>query len=460
LVELRIGTSEQFAALRAVLAETGYTAEGVRACLGIENLSEASRIHSRGLPADSREALIRLFLLEEAVPAGSIPGNIAALLESLGLASAADGELTAAVKLYPMQSLYVVSDRDCGRKAQGDHVFSAISPQTEDFLRMLPEGPCPAFLELCAGAGAAALLAASRYAAQAFAFDISERCRAFAEFSRRLNGLTNLTVKRGDLYGPAGRRTFDGIVAHPPYVPSLGAAQVFRDGGEDGERLTRRIVEGLPNYLHPGGRLYLTAMLAELPGETIARRLRRWLRECEPQFDLIVVGRKRLDAGNFLFDNAEPGEIAAWRLVLEQRGIEWFRYVTVILARHAEAEAAVSVSREAGEGFGIRDAERALETARRLRDPQWIADARPRAAGGLEVLTQAALQEGAWRESRRTFRASRPFRVEAEGPVWAEEFFARCDGRRTVAEIGRDMRRDHLAGFVREWIATGLLEAE
>jgi hypothetical protein len=50
--------------------------------------------------------------------------------------------------------------------------------------------------------------------------------------------------------------------------------------------------------------------------------------------------------------------------------------------------------------------------------------------------------------------------VEAKGPVWAEEFFARCDGRRTVAEIGRDMRRDHLAGFVREWIACGLLETE
>jgi hypothetical protein len=48
---------------------------------------------------------------------------------------------------------------------------------------------------------------------------------------------------------------------------------------------------------------------------------------------------------------------------------------------------------------------------------------------------------------------SRPFRVELDAPEGAAELLARCDGRRTVAELGH-------ADFIRECIASGLLEVE
>jgi methylase of polypeptide subunit release factors len=429
----RPGTARQFTELRQFLAESQYTDAAICERLDIRKLSQVAHLRTGGPRADALDWLIRVFLLEETLPGNWIAAPVLDVLRALGLVEG-DERVTSTVKLYPVRSVYAISDRDLSGRTGADHVFSAISPQTEEFLEMTPETPCPACLEVCAGAGAAALLAASRYAVQAFAFDVSERCRAFTEFSRRLNGIQNLTARAADMYAPAGRQTFDRILAHPPYVPSLRNTQLFRDGGEDGERLTRRVVEGLPNYLHPGGRLYLLAMLAGYPDDPIPERLRRWLRDAQAEFDIAVVLRRGIDARAFLFDNCAPEDLPAWRQFVDQRRITQFRYINVIVERHREPAAPLTVVREAGEGFTTADAERALELARRLEDAEWLMQLRPRAGGVVQA--PRVLRRG-------------PFRVEAE----ACDLLARCDGAMTVAELGQPE-------LLREWIAAGLLDIE
>ncbi|HXS93449.1 MAG TPA: methyltransferase [Candidatus Limnocylindrales bacterium] len=446
----RPGTPEQFAALRRLLTATGYTEEAIRERLGIQRLSQAARMRTGGPPPDALDVLIRLFLLEEPLPREAAGPELAEIAGALGLVQERAGLLGPTAKLYPVQSVFVASDLDQSIKAGADHVFSAISPQTEDFLAMTGEAPCPACLELCAGAAAGALIAAQRYAVQAYAFDISERCTAFAEFNRRLNGLANLTVRRGDLYAPARGQTFDRILAHPPYVPSLRTAQVFRDGGDDGEGLTRRIVEGLPAYLHPGGRLYLTAMLAEYPAESIETRLRRWLHHAAPDFDLVVVHRRRYDAGNFLFDNADPADIPAWRQLLEQRRIVWYRYITAIVERHAEEAAAMTLTRTAGAEFGIAAAERALAAAKRMRSPEWR-ELRPVAAAPIEEVVSHKLRSSRWVEDGVTLRRSDAFQVEFFAGESPAALLERCNGTATIAELGHEEE-------LREWILAGLLD--
>ncbi|HWC96571.1 MAG TPA: methyltransferase [Candidatus Sulfopaludibacter sp.] len=448
----RPGTPEQFAALRSFLTESDYTETAICERLEIPSLSKVVHLRTGGPRADALDWLIRLFLLEETLPANWIPAETLALLRALGLV-AGEADVTGTVKLYPVRSVYVISDRDLSRRADAEHVFSAISPQTEEFLQLMPETPCPACLEVCAGAGAAALLAAQKYAVQAFAFDVSERCRAFAEFSRRLNGLKNLTVKRGDMYAPSGGQTFDRILAHPPYVPALRTTQLFRDGGEDGEWLTRRVVEGLPTCLYPGGRLYLVAMLAEYPDEAIAHRVRGWLRDAGPEFDMVVVLRRACDAATFFFDNCAPDDLPAWRQFLDQRRIRRFRYTNIIIERHRESVAPLTVVREAGDGFTMAHAEAVLPLVRRLDDEEWLMATRPKAVAAIECTTRRRLRERAWLDEGRTVSANGPFRVQTGVPDWAPEFLARCDGTRTVAELGH-------ADFVRELLADGLLEAE
>jgi SAM-dependent methyltransferase len=450
-VNPRIGSAEQFAVLRQFLVGSEYTEAAICDRLDIPSLSRVVHLRTGGPRADALDWLIRLFLLEETLPGEWIPAEILAVLRALRLVTGEAAEVTGTVKLYPVRSVYVISDRDLSGRTGADHVFSAISPQTGEFLQLMPETRCPACLEVCAGAGAAALLAAQRYAVQAFAFDVSERCRAFAEFSRRLNGIRNLTVKRGDMYAPAGGQTFDRILAHPPYVPALRNTQLFRDGGEDGEWLTRRVVEGLPQYLHPGGRLYLVAMLAEYPGEPIARRVRGWLRDAEGEFDMIVVLRRACDAGTFFFDNCAPEDLPGWRQFLDQRRIRRFRYTNIIVERHRDPAAAVTVVREAGEGFAIGHAEAALALGQRLEDREWLRQVRPRAVAGTQCTAESALRDGAWVNAGRSLSRVSPFRVRAEVSDWTPELLARCDGTRTVAELGHE---DH----VRELLAAGLLE--
>src|SRR5690606_22021150 len=145
---------------------------------------------------------------------------------------------------YPLGELHLASDlsRPDGGAPPDDVVYPALTDSTAHFLLTLPDDGCERLLELCAGTGVAALRLAPA-CGEAWATDVSARAAHFAEFNRRLNARDNVTVACGDVWAAVGGRTFDRVVAHPPYVAGADDA-VFRDGGEDGEAVTRRIVEG------------------------------------------------------------------------------------------------------------------------------------------------------------------------------------------------------------------------
>src|ERR1700688_2432957 len=101
----------------------------------------------------------------------------------------------------------------------------------------------------------------------------------------RLNRILNRTAAEGALYEPAGDLTFDRIVAHPPYVPVYRPQLIFDSGGQDGEQIVRRIIEGLPRYLRPGGQFFALTMGTDRE-RLFERRLRDWLGEAEGEFDV------------------------------------------------------------------------------------------------------------------------------------------------------------------------------
>jgi hypothetical protein len=446
--------------VRRFLHDAGYSEEAIRERMGIRRLSESVEMHSTEPASDELDLLIQLFLLGEPVPEASahayLPEDARSAMTAMGLLSVSDESVSGAVALYPVRSLYLISDRNrrTEQEAEAPKVFSAISPNTEEFLAMLPEERCPAFLELCSGAGAAALIAGSQFATQAFAFDISERASIFAEFNRRLNELDNVTIEQGDLYAPAGRRTFDCIVAHPPYVPSLRSDQLFRDGGEDGERLTRRIIEGLPNYLHSGGRFYCLALLAQARGERVEDRIRRWLREAESEFDMALITIRTLEPAQFLFDNllpgyAEDGDLPRWRALLHQRRIEAFLYVMLVLHRRAESGPVVTVRRNAGGRIDMRATGDLLCWKRACMGPDaatHIAQLRPVARAGVELRTRLQLENGGWCPAGLTYSVDAPFRFSYEGPSWVAEFLSRCGGALSCREHFDQLQHDGVIG--------------
>jgi ribosomal protein L3 glutamine methyltransferase len=122
-------------------------------------------------------------------------------------------------------------------------------------------------LDLCTGSGCLAILAAHAFPnASVDAADISRDALDVAAINVRDYGMEGrIRLVEGDLYAPLAGRTYDLILANPPYVDAdaMGALPpeyraepaLALAGGETGIHLAARIVKGAAGHLNPGGGL-------------------------------------------------------------------------------------------------------------------------------------------------------------------------------------------------------------
>lgn len=137
----------------------------------------------------------------------------------------------------------------------------------ERALMALEATPSPAIADLCTGSGAIAIaLRHARPDARVWATELSPPALALARENAQKNG-TVITFLEGDLLEPLQGLTFDCIVSNPPYI-STGALAALQpevrfeprmalDGGTDGLLFYRRLAQGVPTVLRPGGRVFL-----------------------------------------------------------------------------------------------------------------------------------------------------------------------------------------------------------
>jgi hypothetical protein len=356
-----------------------------------------------------------------------------------------------------------------------DAVYPAITGNTRHFLSSLPTTPCDSFLELCAGTGIAALLA-SRYARRTWAADITERSTRFARFNTALNGIENCTAVQGDLYQPVVGQRFDRIVAHPPYMPSLEQKYIFRDGGEDGEQITRRIFAGLADHLEVGGTFYCTCMMTDRAGARAEERIRAMLGEQAAEFDVVVVGLQSFQPTEYYFRLALAGratldEVARRHEIFARLEVEQLIYCSMVVHRHATARPPFTCRRQAGSD-SVMDALEWLvrwEGAIAASDPtDWLLATRPRASPRARMRLSHVQQGGAWVVDECRLTTSFPFVVEAVCPHWVGTLLARADGARTTldhldflkqgGDLPPDAAKAEFARLVRSLIAGGFLE--
>ena len=471
--------TDAFAVLRDALAAAQFDEPTVSARLGVRWLYNVKRIADgrttlASMPEDANAVFVRLLIDGETLATTLVErllgADVMAALRTLGVvAPSADGEasLIATVMLYPTQGLWLASDRQPMRVADmdlvpQDYVFSALSDLTQRYLHVVPDAPGGRVLELCAGTGVAALRAARRGAAEAWATDIVPRCVDFARFNVQLNGLADrVRVVESDAWSALGSETFDLAVAHPPYVPALSHRFDFRDGGADGEQVARRIVEGLGAHVRPGGRFVMVAGLSDRRGAPIAARVREWLGAAGDAFDVVVLENGEYGPMEAYRNVAKGGkdfvDCERWLRHFDALGVERFAVSVVEMRRDAAGRAPITERRVAGTAPDHRAVDWVFRWARRAALTGPTADARlrgqrPRVAPGTRLAVHLESDAtGAWYPVGAAVETAWPTHGLVKAPPLAPTLLELCDGTRDVAAILEGLRA---AGLVAPDVTT------
>jgi SAM-dependent methyltransferase len=362
---IRIGEAEDFARIQAFFQSSGFDEANVCRVLKLRDLAEINAVQAD--QADLTDAdsprlalLIRLFLFLEVAQRAEAEALIdAAVLESLLALSLirfipttsnveqVDG-CYATVLLTPVRGMLIASDRrhnpDGTPFAPADVVFPASWVGTLRFLRTISRSPARIALDLGTGSGAAALVL-SEHVDTVVASDVTARSVFFTAFNSRLNQRFNVEIVQGDLYEAIAGRAFDRIVSHPPYAPSLSSTQIFRDAGESGELLIRRIVEGLHEHLNPGGTFYSVCAVWDADEGLCEARARSWLGAAQNEFDLIfaVTNTKSSEQlAKELVNRNSPdveSEINRWNEIFTNAGFKQLVYCVLVIHRRSEESA-------------------------------------------------------------------------------------------------------------------------
>jgi SAM-dependent methyltransferase len=490
----RLASNEEFATLHGYLANCGFDEPTLRELLGLGSLSEL--VPAPENPVKLREALngvpfplrvlVYVFLLGGRVPEDVwrqwVPEASRNALLATQLVEpdpAHSGCLWSPVAFYPVRGLYLASDRSVDAEGEqvpvgADYVFSGISQQSMRFVEGIPTTPCDEFLDLGTGCGVAALLAAKNFAKNALALDITERSVWFTEFNRRLNGLENVRALRGDLYQPVEGMTFDRIVSHPPYIPTLGEGLVFASGGDDGEHITRRVVESLARFLRPGGCFHGLAMVSDRRNRPFEQRLREWLGAAQAWFNVLLFVRESITVPRYISDQiciGAPGfrEYEPWKERFDGWGVERLNYSYFVIHRSLETDGGFTLRRQCGpltrasEMEWTRECQLLVKSARQ----DWLWEAGLRISPWLQLLTRSKPVEGVFREDLYEASTSYPAVESVEGPEGVRLFLETCGAGRTGREIYLDLQTRGLvhqeSKFVElavRFLASGLIESD
>ena len=481
----RLGTPAEFAAARRVFQESGYTYANVCARFGVERLFKHKTRSAGELFAEPVEdalgALIRLFghglhlhrsLVERFLSAESRESLYA--LHLLEAAGDPDMDFAPAV-VFPFLDALAMSDRfgtPSGTPIDlfPDAVYPALFDNTYNFVTRLPETRCEALLDLGTGNGCAAICQA-RFARRIWATDISPRAVYFAEFNRRLNGCDNIETVAGDLYEPVRGLTFDRIVTQPPYLAAETDKIVYRDGGKDGEQIFRRIVQGLPEFLRPGGTCYALVMGSDREGETFERRIRKWLGEHGEQFDILMGCDFAQPPSEFLPTSKTPEERTYRQGLYEQTKTTAVVYGSVVMRRKKRPGPAVTMRMFLGAKATGKDLDFLLDWKAAAAAPDIAAklwNLRPRLGADGEMRTIHRVRDGQLIGEEFELHTNGAFASKGKVPDWVAQVVAECDGSLTWAErferlheegrIPAGVGREEFGRVLTMLVCTGFLE--
>jgi methylase of polypeptide subunit release factors len=221
-------------------------------------------------------------MIGQPVPAADVEGALGHPLKPLveaGILSIEGDRAKASAAMMIHEGLLVLRDFELnldGKPLSPDHVLG-IGFVTRMLANLTVRRPIARALDVGTGQGYQAMLA-SRHTGTVFGTDVNERALDFAAMNARLNGISNIVLRKGSFYEPvAGEAPFDLIVSNPPFVISPPHGMAFAGGGLEGDGLVQTIVEGAPAHLAEGGYAIVLLNWHHASDEDWAARPRSWI---------------------------------------------------------------------------------------------------------------------------------------------------------------------------------------
>jgi SAM-dependent methyltransferase len=457
---LRIGDPKDFARVARSLKEAGFDEATICRTLKLRTISALEFLKpDESLSQDVAEPLalfIRLFCYMELVPRAEVERQLEKetldsflTLDLLRIGDYGADNFYTPVFLYPVAGLLIVSDRHSNPDGTPytpppDIIFIALSPNTLRFLRVISKSPAETVLDLCSGTGIGAL-AMSRQATRAVASDITARTTHFALFNAMLNDCQNVEAVCGDVYDAVEGRTFDRIAAHPPYVPMPRNKVIWRDGGDTGEFILRRIIEGLPQYLRRGGTAYILSLGLDTQEGLLEERARRWLGDAESEFDIIfALGHEKsvqelLSVLTHRSKGLNEEEIKQMQMAFEREQTIQGVYGTLVLHRRMNVSvepwtARVRLSNET-EGADFEWAFKWHRQRQSLGFLERLANAKPQLSPSLKVKVTQVIHQGELVPEEFSLESDKPFHFATRFDGEVISLILQFNGQTTPSEI-------------------------
>lgn len=292
--------------LRDDLAGAGYTLDAVSdrlgeaALAGLGRNSSVAASRALGEADDPQAAAIRLWLLQQPVPAGRLGWLDVPTLGEAGLIEGTD-DLRATVELKPYGSEqrqgWICSDQtplDTRiARPRPDFVLGA-SPASTTLAQLVPRRRVATALDLGTGCGIQTIHLAD-HADRIVATDLNPRALDLARITLGLNRI-EADLRLGSLYEPVAGQAFDLVVTNPPYVMSPpGGDLIYREGDFEADQLMREVVRAAP--LNPGGLLVVLGNWAVVAGQPWQERVAEWI---PAGHDALVMQREALDPFEYI----------------------------------------------------------------------------------------------------------------------------------------------------------------
>jgi methylase of polypeptide subunit release factors len=480
---------DDYKRVRDTLSAAEYSEAGIARAVCMDKFSTPRTgdpiLMRRTQGGSALDTLIRLFLLDVPVEIDAARRAVQRMtLESwidAGLIRLRNGSAVASVKLTPYKGLIIAHDFRKSSAENAPDFVMGIGGATLTLASITVRRPAKAALDLGTGSGILAFLA-SRHCDRVYAVDRNERAVAIADFNKRLNAITNVECRAGNLFEPVQGLDFDLVFADPPYIVSPQSDYLYLHGGTRGDEFCRSIVRDVPAYLTEGGYYQMLFNWPHISGRQPAEDLAGWFQGtgCDAWLLRISTEDPPEYANTWIQhmypDDEETGKrlFNQWMDFYEREKIEAISSGLVTMRRKSSSQnwfsmedAPEKVKDECGNEIAERF-ERHDYLA--VRSDQDLLESRLRCSPDLRLHHECEPGAGDWRLTVSELRLKRGLTFHATTDPFIAGLVVRCDGQARLGELLAELAEalgaeaekmmPHILTAVRQLVDRGFLVPE